>query len=271
MTIAAGFVFDKGVLLCADTEIETPASKNLGIKVGAFAGDWGIVAAAIAGHVDYALAAFQKLEREIVRNGPGEDLIGTIEDSLATYYAENVFGHPQYQSYPEQHAYSFLLAVREEGKISRLYVTNDTVLHEIGTYRCEGVGRDVGHSAIRTLYQSGEMTEDQAVAIGAYTLATVKDNVPGCGGPSTFLIVPSVGEVYRRSEDALVLHLENVCGWFDQSARQFLMDHMCQSEEEFGKHLLRLNSECQHIRKIWKEQLTRKAVQSTPESTIRDR
>lgn len=251
MTIAAGFVHSGGVLLCADSEMEAPGLKSVGRKIGTIVKEWGSVACGIAGNVDYATCAFQALTRECDQQ---ELDIGDIEEILSNFYKEHAFGHPHYASYPDSIKYSLLLAVQFIGEMPKLYVTNETILREVTTYRCEGIGKDVGHSVLKPLWRP-DMEAEQVMRLGAYMLAIVKTHVPGCGGPSQFVNIPTLG-FPGQIESPKTLQIENVFGWFDQTSSEFLLQHMCDSDEEFETHLSGLSKAARHIRELWKDRVT---------------
>lgn len=251
MTIAAGFVHQGGILLCSDTEIQTPGLKSLGMKLGWFYGDWGIIAGAIAGNADYATGALNKLERDLKHKDPNVELIDAIDESLNAFYSLHVLSHPHYQYIDI--GYSLLLAIRPPNELPRLYVTNETVVRPVSSaYRCEGIGRDVGHSVLQSLYYD-EMPERRARLLAAYMLARVKQNVPGCDGPSVFLNLGLDGEVTTLQGDPELVHVENVSSWFDQSASEFLLNHTCSSEDEFKRQLETLIAQALHARALWTE------------------
>src|SRR5260370_37960593 len=82
-------------------------------------------------------------------------------------------------------------------------------------------------------------------------------------GPSHF------GSVHSKTGDPVSLHIENVCGWFDQSANEFLLRHTCASETEFEDHLGTLIKHCRHVRGL-SEDHPNQASRSDPQSTTAD-
>jgi hypothetical protein len=266
VTIAAGFCYDGGVLLCADSLGETGESRSIINKIGCRSGPWGTIAGATAGNVDYAAAAFNGLLDEIAS---GEcDCISDVRSVLHDFYSEHVFSHPLYQSYPDNLKYSLLLAIRFAGAArTSLHVTNEAIMREVNTFRCEGLGRDVGHSVLMPLCRSG-LSEEQTALLAAYMLAKVKRSVPGCGGASNFINVSHSGPAEVKIYDPHVFHIENVCGWFDQCASQFLLDHMNGSMAEFESRLVQLNGQARHLRVLWDDLIVK--AQSSPPSPTTD-
>jgi hypothetical protein len=173
-----------------------------------------------------------------------------VEEILHDYYNQNVFSHPLYQSYPDSLKYSLLIALRFANESrTKLYATNEAIMREVTTFRCEGIGRDVGYSMIRPLYRPN-IGEDQAIRLGSYMLAGVKLNVPGCGGPSLFVLVPHEG-VAELKTATYATYIEHVYGWFGQCIGEFFLGHMCDAPESFEDRLSKLNGQARHLRNLW--------------------
>jgi 20S proteasome alpha/beta subunit len=254
VTITAGFVHNGGVLLCSDSQIEIGSQqKSWGRKIGSIVHEWGGIAGAVAGNSDYGTCAFQSLE---LRASEGPLTLVEIEELLKGAYEENVFRHPFYLTHPMDYWYSLLLAVSLPGMDRpKLYLTNEATLREVTTYRCEGIGREVGHTVLKPLWKP-DMDLDSLMRLSAYMLAVVKNNVPGCGGPSQFANVGLFGVPRVANGNAMdVLHIENVYGWFDQVSSEFLLKHMCESDQDFETYLGDLQKHARRIRGIWKKQI----------------
>jgi hypothetical protein len=86
MTIAAGFCYKGGVLLCSDSELTIGNSKMEGMKIGKIEGKWGRAFAVCAGNVDYATAAFQECERRQEYKDFKDDPIAILAATLEDYY-----------------------------------------------------------------------------------------------------------------------------------------------------------------------------------------
>ena len=84
MTIVAGFVHRDGVLLCADTQMESGAALTHAPKIGAFDFAGGKVAIAFAGNTRSAEVTIQKLAKVLRRLDGHEDVIAEFEGVLDT-------------------------------------------------------------------------------------------------------------------------------------------------------------------------------------------
>ena len=267
MTIALGFLCQDGILLGADSEMSSSSAKIHGMKLGILQGAWGDLTACFSGNVDYAAAALENLGEDL-EDFKGGRCLKAVRGSLEKFYRQHVMAHPSYPHNPDWLGYSFLIALRENGKGPKLYVTNETALRSVRTYRCEGVGRDVGNAALFAVYEGG-MSEPHALAMAAYVLATVKHNVPACSGPSAFLFMPNEGEVRSYNhQHPIPRHMENVWGWFQQNGGRFLASHILGESKEFEARLLKLTSEARHLRALWDDLWNQfiSAEQQDPES-----
>lgn len=137
----------------------------------------------------------------------------------------------------------------------RLFVTSDAAIREVTAYRCEGAGRDVGHSILRPLWKPA-MDLNSTMRLAAYMLAIVKNNVPGCSGPSQFADFGTFGFPVLVPTRLDVAHVENVHGWFDQMSSEFLLKHMCDSDGDFDSYLKELQRHARHMRGVWKKQVS---------------
>src|SRR5579864_2414280 len=105
MTIAAGFRFADGLLLCADTQI-THASymklSNSKIIPINFASNGGSKAVfAITGSVPYCHMAVEHCRRELASNQPekmsSSEMMMSIEEALEGFCQDHLWKHPQFE------------------------------------------------------------------------------------------------------------------------------------------------------------------------------
>ena len=96
MTIAAGFVCEEGVLLCADTEPTGWSSKFHGSKVEHFEIRGGKIAFALtAANSHLAWSAIQKCRDRLQAVVP-KDVVVELEQILDAEYRRQVLTHPSY-------------------------------------------------------------------------------------------------------------------------------------------------------------------------------
>ena len=271
MTIAAGFVYRDGVLLCSDSQLTTYTSKTDARKLGYSSGPWGVSCVAIAGNGDFATTAAQRMRDELDKLAGPDGVMSTAERVLDRYYRKLVLSNPRHSTLPLD--YSLLLTFRLPGQAAKLYVTQDTAIREITTYRCEGIGESLGHYLIRYLWRP-DMSEEEIVSLAAYVIASAKNNVKDCGGKTFVGCLRSVdGSLADYSNEEHVRHIENIYGWYEQEARRFMISHCTVSDDEFKKQLATLTKSSLRIRRLWKELMKppKRARRSTRKATKRDR
>jgi 20S proteasome alpha/beta subunit len=255
MTIAAGFVYSEGVLVCADSQMTVGAAKVDGSKVGKFETSWGQIIASFAGNVDYAAAAFQALERAGESEKIKDEPIDGIECFLSARYETHVFGHPQQKS--GDYDYSLFLGIRLNAhKTARLYRTSETILREVKSFDCAGSGEDFGRDVLRLLH-SPDLSIERAVALASYMLSHTKDRIQYCGGQSMVRMLRHDGSSLDNTEDLrlaqLSRHIEISGNWFVWESQKFLMRHALGDMEQFARTLTVLDSRATFIRNIWEE------------------
>jgi 20S proteasome alpha/beta subunit len=251
MTIAAGFAYRDGVMVCADTQVTIGLSKIDGVKVGRFHSSWGQVICAFAGNVDFACSAFQQCERESESDKMLDDPVGYIRRILKQFYKEHVFNHPRYDT--GDYDFNLLLGIRlvTEEK-AKLYKAGDTVLREVKSYDCVGIGSDHGRAILRSLC-TPIMPRDYALALSAYMMDHAKTHAQYCGGSSVTLGLQHDGKELDQIQASLDLanHTANMCKWFVQEAQIFMLGHTQGSIETFEDRLKILNERARYVRNLW--------------------
>jgi 20S proteasome alpha/beta subunit len=198
MTIAAGFKFDGGILLCADTEqtqgeLKFDSSKIVTVDLRPAC----TVAFALAGDVAYATMAIQEMKQELNRAETDHQSIeDLIKAKLSDIYTRLIYPHPR-AAYGDAPSFDLLIAVWSEGD-SRLLATHDTAVSEVFTYECIGAGLSLAKYLIKPLYKIG-ISRRNVEMIAARTLTHVKSNVAYCGQQSEFIVLESDGLLSKRT------------------------------------------------------------------------
>jgi hypothetical protein len=253
VTIAAGFLHNQGVLLCSDTELTGWAFTLQGSKITRFEWATAQVAMAYAGYSEAATAAIQKCEAQ-AKAGNDQNLMAAIERTLDRHYRKAVLSHPDYKDID----YKILIAIQRDAK-SELYVTNRTSVKQVSTYDCIGIGDALAHSILRPHFMGG--TEDQVMLWAAYMLASIKGNVPGCGGASVFFSLRNDG-TWRQSynveetyDDPGIHAMEKNRGWFEMVSLNLFFRHVdpLASDADFEGNLGNFCGEMRKMRERWKE------------------
>jgi hypothetical protein len=219
LTIAAGFVCQDGVVLCADTEITTWQSKSHESKIDFVEFSGGKAAFTYAGHVRFANCAIQKCKGRLVTGGAA-NMLEDIESILDQEYRRNVLSHPDQATNGSLH-YEVLIGLVSEHDRARLYVSSQTAIQEVTSWVPIGIGCDLA----RHLIQHGPYNVAGAVKVAAYALSEIKDSVPGCGGMSIYMILQNDGRhgVVTSIHDGPCKELQDFARAYDFVTRELLM------------------------------------------------
>ena len=250
MTIAAGFVCEEGVVLCADTEHTGWAFKFHDSKLDHFELPGGKIAFALAGHTSFAWSAIQKCRDRLNAIAP-KDIIIELEQILETEYRRNVLDHP---SYPDG-KYYLLIAVWAPAQRVALYVTDETCIRKVDGFECVGVGSELASFIIRPTY-ARLMPERKALSLAAYALAEVKESIPRCGGMSVYLLLQNDGNVGTLTSfhKGKCEQLEGYSKTYDFITRELLMALTDEEKEDadFERYLTEtFNQRILQVRHEW--------------------
>jgi hypothetical protein len=259
MTIAAGFVYRDGILLCADTELTGWITLHEA-KISQFSCSAGNVGIAYSGNSGFAASTIQKCKRKLGAVA-AVDFIGELETIIDKEYRRTVLSHPS-QATDTSLPYKLLIAVTSNSGDAALYVTDQTAMHQISTYECIGVGEVLAHYLVRPTF-SPDIGERQMLSLATFMLACVKGYVSGCGGMSQFLGLRKDGTVghffagagpgvdLRTNTDWLERHSKG----FDPFARRILFDipNPDINDADFDGNLEIFCNEMRRQRKDWRE------------------
>jgi 20S proteasome alpha/beta subunit len=202
MTIAAGFKYKDGILLCADREITEGASKYSKPKVfGEQIGPEVSLGFSYSGAMDYAVMAIQGIIAVVKSSHltSHAQIWLAIKDTIHEIYSDSIGRLPEYQQ--EIFQFSLLIAVWADGQ-EKLYTAENTAITEEFQYRCIGIGRDLAKYLVTSIGCSGSdrMPLRYAEIISLRILEHVKENVPGCGKEMDVLIMDSNGALTRKTQ-----------------------------------------------------------------------
>lgn len=259
MTIAAGFVCEEGVLLCADTEHTGWTAKFHDSKLDHFEVPGGKIAFALAGHSSLAWSAIQKCRDRLQAVAP-HDIMVELEQILETEYRRHVLGHPNYTDV----GYELLIAVWAPMQHVALYVTSETCTRKVDGFECIGIGRELASFIIRPTFLR-LMRERKALSLAAYALAEVKESISGCGGMSVYLLLQNDGKVGTLTSlhKGICEQVEGYSKTYDFITRELLMALTDEDTEDadFERNLTEIfNQRILEVRHKWtKERQTREA------------
>src|ERR1039458_8058066 len=244
VTIAAGFLYRGGALLCTDTELTGGTLKTQAAKIVSFGCKGGMLSFAYAGNYDYALCVIDKRRRKLASVTAAE-LLPELERIIDKEYRRLVLSNPN-QTWDHTLPYSFLISFSAPPDGVKMFVARQTSLRQVLSYECIGVGSDLASYLIGDHSVVG-MSERRILSLAAFMLANVKANVSGCGGMSHFLGIRDDGamaEFYSAVVPGFVPAtstewLEFRAKGFDSMARDlfFSMADQGISDDEFRSRL----------------------------------
>jgi hypothetical protein len=240
MTIAAGFQFDSGILLCADTQYTGGAIKLFAPKLqstvieGLKPRDEVSVAIVFSGTETYMQMAALAVEDEIQQVVDHASLRDeepnvaefrvAIENFLLKFHHKHIYEHPNYKSGIGP-SVSMVIGI-QAGSSAILFRTNETAVEEIridAPCAFVGSGREIAEFAVRPLVpdlSEKVLTLDEAILLATHALRVAKQSDPNCGGRSDFIVLFDNGaeprvtsieiksaEEYSKSFDRLLQRL----------------------------------------------------------------
>jgi 20S proteasome alpha/beta subunit len=265
MTIALGFFYSEGVLVCADSQITAGYSKIDAQKTGRFSASWGSVIAAFEGNADNAAAAFHECDHLKETEEFRKDPVQAMRELLERRYKNNVLDHPDYAS--GNYCYSLLLGIFLSGMPdakTRLYKTRECFLRPLTAFECMGVGEQFGRDTAKNLY-TYKMGHKRAVFLAAYVLSHVSARSQYVGDKFVVQVLNHDGTFLDTSAlERIAIHANNVGNWFVQECQRFLVLHAGGDIANFSRLLMILDSRATHIRALWD---AIEAGESNPQST----
>lgn len=213
MTIAAGFRFDAGIILCADSEESTGTSIKVSVpKIEVIDKKWSKLVLTGAGDADMLNRAFEEISESVGPRFSHDAIRGAIEQVVSDLYNQYVYPTPG-----EDKPYFELLVGYHTAKgadfikISRR-ATVRPKQHEV-------IGYGILQAAqLMDRWYRPAMSEDEAILLAVYLLQQTKRYVPYCGGPSRICILRPDGKVEWVSSARVTVE-ENYADEFDETIR----------------------------------------------------
>jgi 20S proteasome alpha/beta subunit len=250
VTIIAGFKFEEGVVLCADTqetigeiiknqvpklriEKQTQAGSNMAV---AFCGatDSGPFIEKLTGLAWEEARTAKDLDNACLR----------IEKTIKNVYAEfgDIF---QNGRMPDA---TLIFGITMDGR-SRLFEAEGPIVNEKTDYAVAGIGQYLARFLVNRLY-TPFLTANQCVILAAYVLSLTKEYVEGCGGDSHVALLrdkKSSGRVHAK----LVEEVTELCKFADFEGGRLMrsMADMECTDEEFKNEGTRTAKLLRSVRK----------------------
>lgn len=197
MTIAAGFVCKDGMLLCADREESSGASKK-GVQRLFVIHDlkWSMIIAT-AGSGPAGDLAVKRLRFAFLQGFcDGASNVNTLEskheqiiiDVLTKIHEDHVWKNPR-----TDHAFKLVIGINFlESQGQYLYLTEDNIPQPIRGYCCVGAGEDLCTFFCESLYNT-QLNKEEVILLAAFIFREVNSTVQFCGkGVDMVLLEPGV-------------------------------------------------------------------------------
>jgi hypothetical protein len=203
MTVAAGFLYDKGLAICTDTQY-TGTFKIHGTKLLREEYDDGSKSLfATVGSWSYARMCVQLIQDQIKATPSGERTLSRLHQIVVTgvrvLHQEHLFKHPA----QEQLAVQFLIGLwSAKSKELGFYVTEETAVVRMYGYYCAGTGQLLGDYILRPQYKRVKNTRElpkhtqrEVLRMAAAALREIKNHDPNCGGDSEYVTLSRDGKM----------------------------------------------------------------------------
>jgi 20S proteasome alpha/beta subunit len=190
MTIAAGFRFSDGILLCADTQ-HTSSSKANETKISQIKHGGASLVLVLAGRSAFARRGREKIEEEIKRLPQKQLAKGIIQDAieraLREVFNNHIYVHPDWGK-ADSPDFSFVIGLFSPIDGISLLATEETVCVERPKDVCLGSGSYLGDYLSR-IYWNEHFSIIEAVHLAIYMLHQAKSYDANCGGESEFIVL----------------------------------------------------------------------------------
>jgi len=220
VTIAAGFNFNEGILLCADkkhsAQMKLAASKIF--RKTYDDGSKSIIV--IAGNVMYARMGMQSMEALIEAiprsDRTAETMAARIREAVRVLHHAHLFKHP------DRPDAQYIIGLWSPSGGLKLLTTEDTAVNEMRGYDCVGAGAYLGHYLMRLLYQQCDKSFHDVLAIAIHALARIKSYDDACGGDSEFTVLTKTGEMLDI-QTLEIAKVEKYSTKFDEGMAKFFL------------------------------------------------
>jgi 20S proteasome alpha/beta subunit len=221
VTIAAGFRFDKGILLCADTQYSA-AQKTEQTKIFPVpCGDSKLIFA-LTGREAYARRAIERIEEQMQDIGTSEltkeNLQNAIEQGLRIVFENHAYPSPDWGG-PDSPNFQLVGALYSPIDGLFLLKTEEAIAFTVDDKVCVGSGGYLGDYLIKRLYSAPDRPLNDAVALATYVLYEAKGHDIHCGGASEFAILWDTGEISQVQPGKVALN-EDYATSFDEFTKK---------------------------------------------------
>lgn len=202
VTIGIGFAYDGGLLLCADTKVSGAAIKDNQSKIDIRVSNNGYckIAFAMSGvDLNFPKSALEKCWAHVQSKcdfavDSLETVVQTVEESLAVFYQNHVFPHPDRQ--PNSLYLEFLVGIWLRDQ-ARLYISHETLLQPVPQYECIGSAAYLANYLIRQYLKAnpGRLDFADSELLATFAVGSAIEYDEACGGVAELLTIASDGTV----------------------------------------------------------------------------
>lgn len=222
VTVAVGFVYDEGIVFCADTKVTYPV-KGDASKLPFYSlwnGRCALQFAISSDDVNFPKSAILRcvefVEKMDFATATIESIKNAAEFALGEFYRGHIYTHPD--RLPGQVFMQMLVGIWLRNE-TRLYSLHETILMPVEEYECLGAGEYLSKYLIKQYKHAnpGPFTLADAAVLAIYCVKEAIDYDDRCGGEAETLIMRNSGECDNAHRTAgypayLINNLRNE-GW----------------------------------------------------------
>lgn len=229
LTIAAGFRFAEGLLLCADTQITYQSfmklsdSKIVPIEFSSNGGSKAVFA--LTGSVPYCHMAIEHCRRELASQAPNRmsssEMMICIEEALEGFCQDHLYKHPAFER-GEISMHMLVGTWSHVDNMLTLLATRENAVTKVTDYECLGAGQFLAHYLVPTMFRHSAMSQDDAVNIAVHVMKETKGYVDTCGGSSQLIVLGKNG-VFKHVGYVGLNRSETMSEAFKQAVQRLLV------------------------------------------------
>ena len=208
VTVAAGFVCEDGVLLCADTKITTAIKTNES-KIAEFVSDDQLCALTFvmsSGDLNFPRSAvnacFEYLSKTSFTTLTMEQVRNAAQIPLAEFYREHIYPHPDRM--PQDVFQQLLLGIWLRGETA-LFEPHETLLMPVEKFECIGSGSTIGKYLAGQFKKAGgyPKTLQEAALLASCIIETCIEYDEHCGGEAEMVVMHNDGQIESIEDSVL--------------------------------------------------------------------
>jgi 20S proteasome alpha/beta subunit len=227
VSIGVAFVYDQGIVFCADTKISAAVKGNeskirfhlskdslCAMTFGMAGTDSIFLKAAVE-------ACWERVKKMDFSTATMETVKNTAEFALAEFYRDHIYTHPDRA--PGQLYFELLVGVWLQGK-TRLFLLHETVLEPVDSYACIGAGSYLAKYLVQQYMRAnpGPILLEDATLMASFMVESAIDYDETCGGEPDILIVRNDGDV--NNAYSTVIYPNRMIGDLQQEMWKLLHD-----------------------------------------------